>query len=35
VRRDLTAAMEVAVRQLGLAKPPGLRVHVQRADKKA
>ncbi|SDN77790.1 DUF6286 domain-containing protein [Actinacidiphila guanduensis] len=35
VRRDLTAAMESAVAQLGLARPPALRVHVQRADRKA
>ncbi|WP_407642763.1 DUF6286 domain-containing protein [Actinacidiphila yanglinensis] len=35
VRRDLTGALEGAVRQLGLAKPPTLRVHVHRADKKA
>jgi hypothetical protein len=35
VRRDLTAASQEAVRQLGLAKAPGVRVHVQRAEKKA
>lgn len=34
VRRDLTAALGDAVRQLGLAKPPRLHVHVQRAEKK-
>lgn len=34
VRRDLTAALGEAVRQLGLAKPPSLHVHVQRAEKK-
>jgi hypothetical protein len=35
VRRDLTTALDEAVRQLGLAKPPHLRVRVQRAEKKA
>ncbi|WP_329130531.1 DUF6286 domain-containing protein [Streptomyces sp. NBC_01476] len=35
VRRDLTDALDQAVRQLGLAKPPRLRVSVQRADKNA
>jgi hypothetical protein len=35
VRRDVTAALDDAVRQLGLAKAPALRVHVQRAEKKA
>jgi Family of unknown function (DUF6286) len=34
VRRDLTAALGDAVRQLGLARPPQLHVHVQRAEKK-
>ncbi|MEU6852138.1 DUF6286 domain-containing protein [Actinacidiphila alni] len=34
VRRDLTAALDDAVRQLGLARPPQVRVHVQRAEKK-
>lgn len=35
VRQDLTVALEQAVRQLGLAKPPHLSVQVQRAEKKA
>ncbi|MEW1862965.1 DUF6286 domain-containing protein [Streptomyces sp. NPDC088194] len=35
VRRDLTAALDTAAGQLGLAKALGMRVHVQRADKKA
>jgi hypothetical protein len=34
VRRDLTAALDSAVRQLGLARPPQLHVHVQRGEKK-
>ncbi|MFF7193875.1 DUF6286 domain-containing protein [Streptomyces sp. NPDC008079] len=34
VRTDLTTALGNAVRQLGLAKPPQLHVHVQRAEKK-
>jgi hypothetical protein len=34
VRRELTATLGDAVRQLGLARPPELRVHVQRADGK-
>jgi hypothetical protein len=35
VRGDLARALDDAVRQLGLARPPHLRVHVQRADRKA
>lgn len=35
VRRELTDALDEAVRQLGLARPPHLTVHVQRAEKKA
>lgn len=35
VRRDLTAALGDAVRQLGLARTPDLTVRVHRADKKA
>ncbi|MBY8880356.1 DUF6286 domain-containing protein [Actinacidiphila acidipaludis] len=35
VRRDLTEAMEDAVRQLGLARAPRLRVHLQRVEKGA
>jgi hypothetical protein len=35
VRRDLTAAVEEAVRQLGLARAPHLTVHLQRAEKGA
>jgi hypothetical protein len=35
VRRDLGEVLDQAVRQLGLAKPPQLRVRVERADKKA
>jgi hypothetical protein len=35
VRRDLTTALDDAVRQLGLARPPSLHVHVRRAEKKA
>jgi Family of unknown function (DUF6286) len=35
VRGDLTTALGEAVRQLGLAKPPPLSVHVQRAEKKS
>ncbi|WNI14960.1 DUF6286 domain-containing protein [Actinacidiphila sp. ITFR-21] len=35
VRADLSAALEQAVRQLGLARPPHLRLRVQRAEKKA
>nr|WP_307795271.1 DUF6286 domain-containing protein [Actinacidiphila acididurans] len=35
VRRDLTAALGDAVRQLGLARPPDLTVRVHRAEKKA
>ena len=35
VRRDLVTALEGATGQLGLARRPGLSVHVQRADKKA
>jgi Family of unknown function (DUF6286) len=35
VRRDLTAALGEAVGQLGLARTPNLRVHVQPAEKKA
>jgi hypothetical protein len=34
VRRELTAALGEAVRQLGLARPPHLSVHVQRGEKK-
>lgn len=34
VRRDLTAALGEAVRQLGLARQPQLSVHLQRAEKK-
>lgn len=34
VRGDLTAALGDAVQQLGLARPPQLTVHVQRAEKK-
>lgn len=34
VRRDLTTALGDAVRQLGLAKPPPLSVHVHEAEKK-
>lgn len=34
VRQDLSAALDEAVRQLGLARPPTLSVHVQRAEKK-
>ncbi len=35
VRRDLTEALEEAVRQLGLARTPPLQVRVQRAEKNA
>lgn len=35
VRDDLTNALDDAVRQLGLARPPRLRVHVRAAEKKA
>ncbi|WP_202238439.1 DUF6286 domain-containing protein [Actinacidiphila reveromycinica] len=35
VRRDLSAALDAAAAQLGLAKALGMRVHVQRSDKKA
>src|SRR5262249_14303678 len=35
VRLDLDIAREQAVAQLGLARPPRLRVRVQRADKNA
>nr|WP_237554541.1 DUF6286 domain-containing protein [Streptomyces sp. SID4948] len=35
VRRDLGEGLAEAVRQLGLAKSPELRVRVERADKKA
>ncbi|MFI1091522.1 DUF6286 domain-containing protein [Streptomyces sp. NPDC020917] len=35
VRTDLTGAVEEAVRQLGLARPPRLTVHLQRAEKGA
>lgn len=35
VRRDLTEALEEAVRQLGLARTPPLRIQVRRAEKKA
>jgi hypothetical protein len=35
VRLDLDIAMAQAVQQLGLAKPPHLRVRVQRAEKNA
>jgi hypothetical protein len=35
VQRDLTTALNEAVRQLGLARQPHLSVRVQRADKKA
>ena len=34
VRAELTAALTEAVRQLGLARPLALRIHVQRAEKK-
>jgi hypothetical protein len=34
VRADLTTALGEAVRQLGLAKPPDLRVRVQRVETK-
>lgn len=34
VRTDLTTALGEAVRQLGLARPPHLRIHLQRAEKK-
>ncbi|WP_329180122.1 DUF6286 domain-containing protein [Streptomyces sp. NBC_01477] len=34
VRGDLTTALGEAVRQLGLARPPQLSIHLQRAEKK-
>jgi hypothetical protein len=34
VQQDLTTALDEAVRQLGLARPPHLSVQVQRAEKK-
>lgn len=35
VRGDLTSGLEGAVSQLGLARRPSLRLHVERAEKKA